>query len=349
MECTTDRIYFLIESLRRNGMNASEIYGVLNTAWPENSLSKQHIRRLCQEFREGGRESFLRLEGQGRHKSEVRLGNVNAVKQLIIEDPCITQKRIAENLNISSSMVQRILNDDLDVIWFKTKWVPHTLTERNKAVRVEHCQNLKESFQSRLCKSNLVTIDEKFFYCRKLKPKNKIGSWITAEGDQQVMQTAIRSTMEVKYLVIISVSQRGKHFFKILQRNETLDSDKYMQFLREMIEFHQRQQNSILPENMRIQHDNARPHVSYATRTFIHDQNIRLLHQPPYSPDVNLCDSYIFPRLEALRTDFKSREEIQQFLEETLPTFTPQRMESALLTIVDKMQKIIDAQGAYVH
>ena len=74
-------------------------------------------------------------------------------------------------------MVQRILEEDLKRVWIKTKWVPHTLTEGNKVMRVERCKDLIVAFSSRLCKSNLVTVDEKIFYSRKLMPRHAIESW----------------------------------------------------------------------------------------------------------------------------------------------------------------------------
>jgi len=193
MECTKDKLYFLVESSRRTGMNATEIHRFMNEAWPNECLSVAHIRRLCQEFREGTRNSFVRCAGQGRKMSDKRLQSIEDVDRLLGADPTITIQNIANTLDLSHTMVQRIVSDDLERIWFKTKWVPHTLSDHNKAIRVERCQNLIESFQSRLCKSNLITIDEKFFYCRKMKSTNKIGSWLSAAGDQQLVQTAITS------------------------------------------------------------------------------------------------------------------------------------------------------------
>ena len=84
----------------------------------------------------------------------------------------------------------------------------------------------------------------------------------------------------------------------------------------------------ILFENARIIQDNARPHVSAFTTNFMTEKNIRLLKQPPYSPDCNLCDSYVFPRLEAIRKgNFQSRDEINLFLQNELPQFSQHRME----------------------
>ena len=89
-------------------------------------------------------------------------------------------------------------------------------------------------------------------------------------------------------------------------------------------------ENLILPENMRLQHDNAKPHTALVTATHIEEMNIRLLRQPPYSPDLNMCDSYIFPRLESIRDDFESGDDLKQFFTNELPNFTAYRINRAL-------------------
>ena len=335
-------------------MNASEIYNMVYTAWPAECPSVSRIRAICQEFNDG-RDSFKRKNGSGRRKSDERLHAINEVRELVENDRTMSIRRIANALNIPHAMVQRILSDDLERKWFHTAWVPHTLSDANKAIRVERCENLLICLESRLAKSNLVTIDEKFFYQRKLQPKHNIGSWLSAEdiinaaGDQIVEQTAVRSPMEAKWLVIVAVSQRGYHYFKILNRNETLNAEKYTAFMIELENYLIRQPEPILPENMRLIQDNARPHVANVTANHMAEKHIRLLRQPPYSPDVNLCDSYIFPRLESLRRgDFESSEELRQFLITELPNFTPHRMTNALNNSMDTMRRIIAAGGSYL-
>lgn len=348
MECTKEYLYFFIESLRRCGKNADEISAMINESWPDQTISVRRIREVCQEFREGSRTSFGRRSGSGRSISDSRKENVEAVEQMINNDPHLTLREIARNLEISHTIVQRILVEDLDKLWIHTKWIPHTLSEHNKSVRVARCQDLLESLSSRLTKSNLVTVDEKFFYCRKLQPRNKIGIWIDPFGDDDIRQTARRSSMEDKFLVIIAVSQRGQHYFEILQRNEHINADRYIKFLSNLVNYFRAESNPILPENMRLQHDNARPHTARATAEHIEDMNIRLLRQPPYSPDLNLCDRYIFPRLEALRSNFNSAEDIREFLTRELPMFTVERMSRALTTLMEHMRKVIENGGNYI-
>ena len=105
MECTKEKQYFLIESLRRNNMNASEIYEIVSIAWPEECLSVRRIREICQDIRNGDRTDFNRTVGSGRKSSVLRLNSVGQVEQLIIDDPSMSVQRIAHYLQISHTMV----------------------------------------------------------------------------------------------------------------------------------------------------------------------------------------------------------------------------------------------------
>ena len=270
------------------------------------------------------------------------------VKRLIGGDSCLTLRAIAAELNISHTIVERILNDDLGMLWYHTKWVPHCLSDRNKLVRVERCGDMVELLSSRIANSILVTIDEKFFYCRKVAAPNKIGSWLNGEGDIVRRQTDRRTNMEKNFLVIVAVSQQGYHYFEVLATNEHITSDRYVDFLRNLEHFLRQQQVPILPENMKPQHDNARPHSAAKTSQYLDGRNIRLIRQPPYSPDVNLCDRYIFPQLEALAKPFVSSQQIKDFLEAELPKFTAQRMYKRLEDAIDHTKKIMEMNGNYI-
>ena len=159
--------------------------------------------------------------------------------------------QIATELGLSKTMVHKIMTIDLEFLWLSTKWVPHTLSEANKAIWVTRCQDLLDSFSSHLTKSNLVTIDEKFFYCWNMQPRNVIGSWHGPWGDEPRKQTARGTNMETKCMVIVAVSQRGVYYFEVLPRNEHISAERYVQFLINMEAYFANSQNPILPENMR--------------------------------------------------------------------------------------------------
>ena len=48
-----------------------------------------------------------------------------------------------------------------------------------------------------------------------------------------------------------------------------------------------------------LHHDNAPSHTSFAVREFLAQNNITTLPHPPYSPNLALCDFFLFPKLKS--------------------------------------------------
>lgn len=105
-------------------------------------------------------------------------------------------------------------------------------------------------------------------------------------------------------------------FDGVLNHDETVDSNLYIGFLCEMGRYFQEQVNLLRFENMSLIHDNAHLHSSISTTAFLESKSANLIRQPPYSPDCNLCDRFIFLYLESIRkrTDFVGKEDAEQFL-----------------------------------
>ena len=144
MEFSLEMMHFFIETHRRNGTKCTEIHTLLINAWPNDCPSLRRIQQLCREFEQGDRDSFSRVIGSGRPTSELRNNSRELVQQAINADPDLSLPDLATQLNLSESMVYRIITDDLDNQWMHTRWVPHILTDHNKQCRIECCTNLIE-------------------------------------------------------------------------------------------------------------------------------------------------------------------------------------------------------------
>ncbi|QQP42498.1 Histone-lysine N-methyltransferase SETMAR, partial [Caligus rogercresseyi] len=57
--------------------------------------------------------------------------------------------------------------------------------------------------------------------------------------------------------------------------------------------------------------DNARPHTATDTREFLTWRDVKPVKQSPYSPDLNLCDRFLFRKLKhlLLEDEFGGHEE----------------------------------------
>ena len=96
--------------------------------------------------------------------------------------------------------------------------------------------------------------------------------------------------MEKKFLAIIAVSLWGHHFYKVINANQSVDSVIYVDFFTQLEHFLQNAFSfQIQMRNMSLIHDNVRLHTSNLTQQYLLNKVVRLLKQPPYSPDCNMC------------------------------------------------------------
>lgn len=98
------------------------------------------------EFNDDTRASFVRASGQGRPVSEIRRNAIAQVSEAIEDNNTLSERKLAGLLNLNDTMVHRILNEDLELRWMKTQWVPHHLTDVHRQLRVERCQDMLLAF-----------------------------------------------------------------------------------------------------------------------------------------------------------------------------------------------------------
>jgi len=62
-----------------------------------------------------------------------------------------------------------------------------------------------------------------------------------------------------------------------------------------------------------LHHDNAPAHNALKIREFLAKNNIAVLEQPPFSPDLAPCDFFLFPKVkEVIKGIFKTQKPLKQ-------------------------------------
>ena len=137
-------------------------------------------------------------------------------------------------------------------------------------------------------------------------------------------------------------------YYELLNDGGSVNSARYVTFIQNAIQNFDL--NNIELHKMKWMHDNARPHVSALTRTFLSDVGLTLIPQPPYSPDLNLNDRYVFRNLESARSkcDFNSVDEIREFIDNYSRRLTAAALRKELLGLRDHCQQVIEKDGHYV-
>ena len=354
MELSTADVNMLVETLRRNDFKATEIHSIIAKAWGEEVITGRQVQRIAKEFAEGRRTSFGRKEGSGRKRDPARERYAADIENALRENHKCTVRQLAETFDISHDMVHTIITEDLKWVCKSDKWIPHVLSLDHKDMRVECGQKiLTKLTEDRNIMRKLIITDEKWFYQRPIGNSVTRRSWVPPDGYRA--EIAKRMTVDKKFMVLMAVTFTGLYNFQILGNGETVNSEVYTNFLKNCINKFssydlQVTRQSIDWHTCILMHDNAKPHDSNHTRTFLQTRNCQLLKQPYYSPDYNICDRFIFPLLEMRRSKihFDDINSLNAYLEVQLSSIQPAILSHEFDMLQIHIQAVIDNNGNYV-
>ena len=159
-------------------------------------------------------------------------------------------------------------------------------------------------------------------------------------GDRPTVPRRIISDM--KYHIIVAINYRGECYSEILPRNNSINAHRYIQFLEALIPRHR--------GDLIIMHDNARPHKALMTETFLRENKIGRIPQPPYSPDMNFLDRFVFRNMEVARRGIQLNtiDEAGDFVNNFVSTLNRQSLRNELERFRSDLQAIIDCGGDYL-
>lgn len=356
MEIKTQELNVIVETLRRCEYKGTVIHNIITTAWGDNIISERRIQQIMKEYKGTERDGFDRKIGSGRPKSQKRFDLIPMIAAEIAVNKNVTCDELASIFNASHRMVYEIITNDLKKQSVQAKWVPHLLTQANKENRVICCQELIVTLNKRNIQRYLLVIDEKWFYKTPFGNAQTRRSWqdVAAPGDQRPTLPK-RSTMDQKFMALVAANFEGLSYSEVLNRGQTVDSERYVNFINNAIAyFSQRdlvvERRSISFANLILMHDNARPHTSHYTMEYLQGKNVRLQHQAPYSPDLNLCDRMIFPMLEMKRSKitFSNINSLQEYLNEKLSYLSAETMQNQVEKLKEHCIKVINNNGEYI-
>ena len=62
--------------------------------------------------------------------------------------------------------------------------------------------------------------------------------------------------------------------------------------------FNNLRRDSVKLTDLTLQMDNARPHSATLTQDYLTKRDVPIIPQSPYSPDLNLCDRFLFKKMK---------------------------------------------------
>jgi len=266
------------------------------------------------------------------------------LRQTIQENGNVTTRQLAVRFDVSHPTIVLALKR-LNLTYKFNRWVPHTLTDKNKADRMVACRYLLEEHRRRPFLDRLVTCDEKWIYYDNTGRK---GEW--SEAGQPASTVARRTLTNKKVLLCIWWDCRGIIYKEYLKCGETIDSDAYSRMLVQVADaIKQKRQNELRRKTVLFHQDNARPHVSSITGWTLHELEWDLMTHPPYSPDLAPSDYYLFSHLQLhLRGEiFKDSEEAKKEVDAFLESRPPEFFKEGIEKLPKRWEKVVALHGDY--
>ncbi|CAH1957479.1 unnamed protein product [Acanthoscelides obtectus] len=260
----------------------------------------------------------------------------STISRCLSDDPRVGAPKTAftqENVDAtcdqrSKTSIQKNLHEELGERKLVSRWIPHLLTEEQKAARVNWCQKTLEHFNSVNSKYvySIVSGDESWIYC--YEPENK-------------RQSAVPRWS-------LHVCQKAGHIATIpLNEQRTVTADWYTTiYLPKVIT----ELRKINPERRIILHqDNASSHGAQKTRQYLTEENVELLDHPPYSPDLSPNNFFTFPKIKnRLRGQrFTSSEEAVDAFKNAVLDLPANEWNKYFENWFERMRMCINLRGEY--
>lgn len=281
------------------GKSATDIITQLKVSGLSGVPGNSTVYLWLKDFNDG-KTTLLDAPRSGRPCSSSTDANVNAIRDLIELDPKQSTRCIGEQISVDKETARHILRDKLNLRKLCSVWVPHALSEKNKRDRVECATALVELFEQYSIDDlmNRFAVEDEtwiLFDSQLSKQENK--AWISPAAKRP---RVVRSVMtNKKTMVLLAFTGDGKIAVAGKAPGDTINSAAYVDFVHSVGD----KWRTLRTKPMRLSeliwmHDNARPHSAASTVDFFRRRGVQMIKQSPYSPDLNLCDRWVFKRMK---------------------------------------------------
>ncbi|UYV68008.1 hypothetical protein LAZ67_5002776 [Cordylochernes scorpioides] len=281
----------------KNEIKCADAFRMLTVAYGEATLDRSNVYRWYKMFSEG-REDVNDKERAGRPSTSTTDEKINGVEKMILANRRITVRKVAEDLNISIGSCHSIFINDLGMRRFAAKFVPKLLNCDQKQHRMNIANEMLDSVRDDPnLLQRVITGDEAWVYGYDVETKAQSSQWKLPHEPRPKKARQVRSN--VKVLLTVFFDCRGVVHHEFLPQGRTVNKEYYLQVMRNLREaIRQKLPDLWKNKNWLLHHDNAPAHTSLLVRDFLAKNNTLMMPQPPYSPDLDPCDFFLFPKLK---------------------------------------------------
>ena len=337
-----------LKFLVRLGKTPTETFNLLQEVYGDATMSRTRIFEWHKRFREG-REDVEDDPKCGRPTTSRTNENVERVREKVRNDCHLTVRMIADELSMNSERVWKIITEDLGMRKVCAKMVPRLLNDGQKENRVQVCQDILKQLEiTPDLLSRVVTSDESWIFEYDPLTKRQSLEWKSASSPRPKKARLFKSKIKVMLIVFFDV--HGIVHLEFLPQGQTINQNVYKDILQRLMRSVREKRRELWEtKSWLLHHDNAPAHNALSIRQFLAENNIAVLEQPPYSPDLAPCDFFLFPKLKGVikGTRFQDSKAITTAVTKELRAIPMESFQKCIEAWQQRLEKCIQAQGDY--
>lgn len=332
------------------GKSAMEIHQIMQQALQGFSPSYETVRRWVVVIREG-KEDLEDEARSGRPLTATSPDVVDKVADAVQQDRRLTTRQLSEMVGVSHNSVHKILTENLGKRKVCAKWVPHLLTDEQKALRVTLCAAhlRRHRREGAAFLHRIVACDETWAHSWEPELKRQSASWCGPDSPRP--QKARRAIADLKVMHITFFDWKGIIFDQPVPVGQRVDGNYYLATLRKVRRAVRDKRPDLHRSGVILLQDNAGPHRKREVLEALNSWDWETLPHPPYSPDLSPCDFFLFPKIkEPMRGQrFKTEEEVNEAYKSSMCAVTKSGLEDGLDGLVRRWKRCLEVEGCYVE
>ena len=223
---------------------------------------------------------------------------IDATWKITEDDPHSTYQQIEAILGISSMAINSIIHDYSNLWKVCTWWVPYTLIDDQKQLRVQFCRHSLKKFEEGQSRRvfETITANESCFY--HYDPELK-GRWeVCLSTTDQSPSKVNRNKSVGKRMMAVFFMKSGLIKLVPLETGAMVNASWYVNTcLPQVFSAVSERRETWGLRGLIFQDDNAKPHRAWIANEFLLENHVEQYQNLAYSPDLSPCDS-LFPKLK---------------------------------------------------
>lgn len=316
--------------------------------------TNRSIVELAKKFHDHG--TIKDIKRPGRPKTATDDDSIETVREFFEENERYSLRKAGLLLNMSTTSVHRVLRQKIKSFPYKIQ-MHHRLEQFDMDRRDQFAFRMSSWIQRGKIDPNKIWFsDECHFWMDGYVNKQNYRFWAT-ENPRVFNTMPLKSVKITVWCAISSLGVIGPFFF-----DETVNHERYRLMLEE--EFIPTAQGLNAVDDFWFMQDGALPHrtqdVFEVLDEYFHGRVIGLNYEsrygcgiewPPYSPDLNPCDYYLWGKLkdEVFRKRYRSTEELKTEISEQLRKIEPEELKRVIENFGKRLIEVQNQEGAHIE